>query len=658
MSATNYYGWLPPFLNPFIGDVSGFTPRSGLVPAPTTGDTAAGKFLKADGTWAVPPGTSTGVTTVGTYGSQASNANGAVISGTSIYFQSATTSNPGMVDATTQSFAGNKSFTGSVAVALGFAVGTTASATAGRIQTTGISKFGSSSAFGSVAAHEFVWVSAVGSFIDIYLTGTMTNVSAGGAQAALEIQTIFNASSGSWSAADGVYLNPTLTMGASLTSSAMFRSVPDFSAGSGFTLASFYGFRAGVGSTAGFLGTITNQYGFYAEALAVGTNRYGAYFLAPTGGTIAIACRADNLSVGYNVTPPSSGAIISGLFAVGTSTPTTLTRFTLTAASADKYAMYASGTLNADDGSNTVGINNALTLSPTNNNKNVYGGLFFPAATPVGSNTIPLASAIDFQLIGSIGTGAVTAGYSARFFAPSVGTTKAAIYTDNISVGYSSFTPTASSIHVAGIGTFGTQTQNGTSTVTIAGSISVPTTRSDGFNYIGYNETSNAGVHRIVTANASVLNGSVIQLIHSRGSLASPSVSLQGDILGVLDFGGYGSGGAGSYNAAGAVILGIASSDWSGSQTPADMVFYTNPIGSIGNIEALRLSANGNVVCGGNNGAALATTATNGFIYLPTCAGTPTGVPTAYTGRSPMVYDTSANKIWVYNGSWRGILVV
>jgi len=55
--------------------------------------------------------------------------------------------------------------------------------------------------------------------------------------------------------------------------------------------------------------------------------------------------------------------------------------------------------------------------------------------------------------------------------------------------------------------------------------------------------------------------------------------------------------------------------------------------------------------------AALATTATRGFAYMPTCAGTPTGVPTAETGCAAMVYDTTANKIWFYNGAWRGVVV-
>jgi hypothetical protein len=55
--------------------------------------------------------------------------------------------------------------------------------------------------------------------------------------------------------------------------------------------------------------------------------------------------------------------------------------------------------------------------------------------------------------------------------------------------------------------------------------------------------------------------------------------------------------------------------------------------------------------------AALATNATDGFTYIPTCAGTPTGTPTAQTGVKPIVYDTTNNKIWVYNGSWRGVVV-
>lgn len=69
----------------------------------------------------------------------------------------------------------------------------------------------------------------------------------------------------------------------------------------------------------------------------------------------------------------------------------------------------------------------------------------------------------------------------------------------------------------------------------------------------------------------------------------------------------------------------------------------------------------GDVALGGST-AQLATTATSGFIYVDSCAGTPTGVPARYgggegSGNVPMVYDTTAHKIWFYVGSWRGVAV-
>jgi hypothetical protein len=59
----------------------------------------------------------------------------------------------------------------------------------------------------------------------------------------------------------------------------------------------------------------------------------------------------------------------------------------------------------------------------------------------------------------------------------------------------------------------------------------------------------------------------------------------------------------------------------------------------------------GNFVIGN---AAIATNATDGFAYVPGCAGTPTGTPTAKTGRVPIVVDTTANKLYFYSsGAWR-----
>jgi hypothetical protein len=50
--------------------------------------------------------------------------------------------------------------------------------------------------------------------------------------------------------------------------------------------------------------------------------------------------------------------------------------------------------------------------------------------------------------------------------------------------------------------------------------------------------------------------------------------------------------------------------------------------------------------------AALSTSATDGFLYIPTCAGTPTGVPTTQTGTVAMVFDTTNNRFYIYDGGW------
>lgn len=51
---------------------------------------------------------------------------------------------------------------------------------------------------------------------------------------------------------------------------------------------------------------------------------------------------------------------------------------------------------------------------------------------------------------------------------------------------------------------------------------------------------------------------------------------------------------------------------------------------------------------------ALATNATDGFLYIPSCAGTPTGTPTTVTGRVPMIYDTTNHKFYIYDSGWKG----
>lgn len=67
--------------------------------------------------------------------------------------------------------------------------------------------------------------------------------------------------------------------------------------------------------------------------------------------------------------------------------------------------------------------------------------------------------------------------------------------------------------------------------------------------------------------------------------------------------------------------------------------------------ERLYIDKLGNVVVGTLSQAPLATTATDGFLYIPECAGTPTGTPTQMVGSLPLVIDKTNSKMYFHNGT-------
>jgi hypothetical protein len=71
---------------------------------------------------------------------------------------------------------------------------------------------------------------------------------------------------------------------------------------------------------------------------------------------------------------------------------------------------------------------------------------------------------------------------------------------------------------------------------------------------------------------------------------------------------------------------------------------------NIGASQQGQFTALGSFVLGN---AALATSATDGFLYITSTAGVPSGVPTSFTGRTPIVYDTTNDRFDVYNGAWK-----
>jgi hypothetical protein len=162
------------------------------------------------------------------------------------------------------------------------------------------------------------------------------------------------------------------------------------------------------------------------------------------------------------------------------------------------------------------------------------------------------------------------------------------------------------------------------------------------------------------TGATSITSGYVV-----KGSGTSPfaATSLYSDANGNLGLGTTGPGGnttnrviavSGSDSGAVQAIGGTVSTQLSSSVVGFGAVnvvsnhallFFTN------NTERARMDTAGNIALGTQ---ALATNATNGFVYIPTCAGAPTGTPTTFTGLAPMVVDSANNKLYVYiSGAWR-----
>ena len=84
--------------------------------------------------------------------------------------------------------------------------------------------------------------------------------------------------------------------------------------------------------------------------------------------------------------------------------------------------------------------------------------------------------------------------------------------------------------------------------------------------------------------------------------------------------------------------------------TVGTVTAHTTGIMSNG-VTRIKVDVNGNVVAGAGT---LATTATNGFMYIPSTAGVPTGAATAYSGFCPMVVDTTNLRLYIRVGTtWR-----
>jgi hypothetical protein len=164
---------------------------------------------------------------------------------------------------------------------------------------------------------------------------------------------------------------------------------------------------------------------------------------------------------------------------------------------------------------------------------------------------------------------------------------------------------------------------------------------------LGTGDSGSAGLFARYSANTSQPR---LHLNKSRGAaIGDHAAVVSGDGLGDIVMGG--SDGAQFVRAAS--FAGVADGTPTSGSVPGKAVVRTTSAGGSDPQDRLFADSKGNIVVGT---AAIGTTATDGFLYIPTCAGTPSGTPTAYSGRSPIVHDTTGNKLFVYSGSaWRAV---
>jgi hypothetical protein len=182
-----------------------------------------------------------------------------------------------------------------------------------------------------------------------------------------------------------------------------------------------------------------------------------------------------------------------------------------------------------------------------------------------------------------------------------------------------------------------------TADTTLQGSNATLSIRNTGTTPNGWVIASGAGNIEVRRVSTSPANSARIALLKVRASSDYPD---NGDLLGQIDF----ETGDGTGVGVSSSILTAATENHSGSAYGSSWNLQVVPNGSTAAVSKFLVDGTGSMVFGN---AALSTSATAGFVYLPSMAGNPSGVPTSYTGRVPLTVDTTNSRLYGYfGGSW------
>lgn len=358
--------------------------------------------------------------------------------------------------------------------------------------------------------------------------------------------------------------------------------------GAGSTITSVYGFQAWITSATG-----TNNYAFYTN-YADASNSYAFY----GAGTAESYFGGD---VGVRVVPSSNTALTVG-YPVTTAT--------------DAIGVFSSGSVPATNTSSYQAFSSFVTTAAS-----VFS---------LGSLFMYAANALIVGAGSSIGT---IYGFYVGTSLDSKSTNLYGFYSE-LATGYAFYAGGAAVSHFAGGASVGAATIVKTDTsLHVSPSSNITNVTGDSVLVTGSTAAATATIYayrsRVTSATAAY---TVTNVVHFMA---------RGDTKGV------GSTVTNAYGFWANSTLAIGTNNYA---------FYANVAAAantwniyIDGTAHVRLSGGGSVVL---QSAALATSATDGFTYVPTCAGVPSGVPTSRTGTVALVFDTTNNRLYVYDGAW------
>jgi hypothetical protein len=242
--------------------------------------------------------------------------------------------------------------------------------------------------------------------------------------------------------------------------------------------------------------------------------------------------------------------------------------------------------------------------------------------------------------VGAVGAYSVILGHPTQVTAPSVATVSAigiAGQTVPLQVWQTSAAATLSQVSI--LGWFG----NG---IAPACPVDVSLDQAVGPPFVRISSYGNATTGGFTGGSA--YNGFLVR--RARGTPGSPTAVQAGDII--ASFGGLGYGTSAFASTHNGSMQVKAFENFTNTAWGSYLDFMTTTRLTTSLVNQVRIDDLGNLVHIYSSAAgALATSATAGFYYATSMAGTPVGVPTAtYTGRVPLVIDTTANVIWAYHG--------